>query len=115
MIVYSDGSWECGADEEKISDGATIIDDNSSTAQQIRQHTRVSITDGIVKAISDRQGEIVAELDALDLRAIRPLRAIAAGTATEADRRKVAEIETEAKKLRKKIGTTAEEESADGQ
>ena len=63
MIVYSDGSWECGADEEKISDGATIIDDNSSTAQQIRQHTRVSITDGIVKAISDRKDEIAAELD----------------------------------------------------
>lgn len=103
MIVYSDGSWECGSDEEKISDGATIIDDNSSTAQQIRQHTRVSITGGIVKAISDRQGEIAAELDFLDLKAVRPLRAIAAGTANEQDRSILVNIETKAKELRKEL------------
>lgn len=103
MIVYSDGSWECGADEEKISDGATIIDDNSSTAQQIRQHTRVSITDGIVKAISDRKDEIAAELDSLDLKAVRPLRAIAAGTANEQDHSILVDIETKAKELRKEL------------
>ena len=103
MIVYNDGSWECGADEGKISDGATIIDDNSSTAQQVRQHTRVSITDGIVKAISDRKDEIAAELDFLDLKAVRPLRAIAAGTANEQDRSVLVDIETKAKELRKEL------------
>lgn len=103
MIVYSDGSWECGADEEKISDGATIIDDNSSTAQQIRQHTRVSITDGIVKAISDRKDEIAAELYSLDFKAVRPLRAIAAGTANEQDRSILVNIEAKAKELRKEL------------
>lgn len=103
MIVYSDGTWECGADEGKISDGATIIDDKSSTAQQIRQHTKVSISGGIVKALSDRQGEIAAELDALDLRAVRPLRAIAAGTANEQDYTMLSSIETKAKELRKEL------------
>ena len=103
MIVYSDGSWECGADETSIPEGAMRYDDGSDIAQTIRQYDRVSITDGIVKAISDRQGEIAAELDSLDLKAVRPLRAIAAGTANEQDRSILVDIETKAKELRKEL------------
>lgn len=47
--------------------------------------------------------EIKAALSELDLEAIRPLRAILAGTQTEEDLEKIKEIETKAKELRIKI------------
>lgn len=50
-----------------------------------------------------RMREIKTELYELDLQAIRPLRAILAGTQTEEDLEKIKEIETMAKELRIKI------------
>lgn len=47
--------------------------------------------------------ELLAQLDILDLKAIRSLRAIQAGTATADDREKLAEIETQAEELRKQL------------
>ena len=44
--------------------------------------------------------EILAELDAIDIASIRPLRATSAGTATEDDETKLASLEQEAIKLR---------------
>ena len=122
MIVYSDGSWEVGADESVIPSGATVLSDDSTAAQKIREYDRVKLIPSEnsseeveVSPIKNEQAEIFAKLEALDLQAVRPLRAIVAGTATETDRQKLSEIEAEVKKLRKEIGTTAEEESADGQ
>ena len=120
MILHKDGTWECGADETSIPDGAMRYDDDSDIAQTIRQYDRVSVTvedtgNTIISPIADKRGEIISELEKLDLKAVRPLRAIAAGTATEADKQKLAGIEAEAKKLRKEIGIIAEEESANGQ
>lgn len=43
----------------------------------------------------------LADLAALDARAIRPLLAISAGTATDADHKKISELEAEAAKIRK--------------
>ena len=122
MIIYSDGTWEVGADESVIPNGATVLSDDSPAAQKIREYDRVklipsenSFEEAEIVPIKNEQAEIFAKLEALDLQAVRPLRAIVAGTATETDRKKLSEIETEVKKLRKEIGITAEEESADGQ
>ena len=122
MIIYSDGTWEVGADESVIPSGAMVLSDDSPAAQKIREYDRVKLIPSEnsseeveVSPIKNEQAEIFAKLEALDLQAVRPLRAIVAGTATETDRKKLSEIEAEVKKLRKEIGIIAEEESADGQ
>ena len=122
MIIYSDGTWEVGADESVVPSGAMVLSDDSPAAQKIREYDRVKLIPSEnsseeveVSPIKNEQAEIFAKLEELDLQAVRPLRAIVAGTATETDRQKLSEIEAEAKKLRKEIGIIAEEESANGQ
>ncbi|HPB65675.1 MAG TPA: hypothetical protein PLW80_03885, partial [Spirochaetales bacterium] len=46
---------------------------------------------------------ILADLDALDRRSARALRAVVAGTATDEDKAKLAEIETEAVSKRSRL------------
>ena len=106
MIIYSDGTWEVGADESVIPSGATVLSDDSPAAQKIREYDRVKLIPSEnsseeveVSPIKNEQAEIFAKLEALDLQAVRPLRAIVAGTATETDRQKLSEIEAEVKKL----------------
>ncbi len=110
MIVYSDGTWECGADEDSAPENAVILSDDSAVAQQIRRYERVQLigpidnSDNIqVIPLEDRHTAILSELDRLDLQAVRPLRAIAAGTATETDRQKLTEIEGKAAQLRQEL------------
>ena len=108
MILHKDGTWECGADETSIPDGAMRYDDNSDIAQTIRQYDRVSVTvedtgNTIISPIADKRGEIISELEKLDLKAVRPLRTIAAGTATESDIVMISEIEEQAVKLREEL------------
>lgn len=58
------------------------------------------------KATDEKAAQIKAlqeQLDTLDLKAIRALRAIQAGTGTEADSAKLAEIEAQAEEVRKQI------------
>lgn len=50
-----------------------------------------------------RAEEIKAELAEIDSQAVRPLRAIVAGTATDEDRARLAELETRADKLRAEL------------
>jgi len=58
----------------------------------------------IEASIRERKAaEIVAELDALDKRSVRALRAVVAGTATDEDKAKLAEIETEAVSKRSRL------------
>ncbi len=52
-----------------------------------------------------RRGEILEELKTLDLAAIRPLRAEAAGTATAEDQARLAELEARARDLRTELQT----------
>lgn len=73
MIVYSDGTWECGADECAVPENAIILPDESSTAQTVRQHERVQLilpanNNGNIQVIpiEDRHTEILSELDRLD-------------------------------------------------
>ena len=47
--------------------------------------------------------DLIAQLDALDLKCIRALRAIQAGTGTQADIDKLAELESQAEEIRRQI------------
>ena len=47
--------------------------------------------------------QLQAQLDTIDLKAIRALRAIQAGTGTEADSAKLAELEAQAEEIRRQI------------
>lgn len=55
------------------------------------------------KAKESRKKEIIAELAELDLKCIRPLRAIQAGTGTQDDEEKLAEIEDQAEQIRQQL------------
>ena len=55
------------------------------------------------QAEARRRADIMAQLDALDLKCIRALRAIQAGTDTEADTARLAELEAQAEELRKQL------------
>lgn len=50
-----------------------------------------------------RRAKILSQLEELDLKCIRPLRAIQAGTATDEDRARLAELEAQAEELRKQL------------
>ena len=50
-----------------------------------------------------RKKELIAELDALDLKCIRALRAIQSGTGTEDDTTRLAELEEQAEGIRQQL------------
>ena len=50
-----------------------------------------------------RKAELIAQLDALDLKCIRSIRAIQAGTGTEEDSAKLSELEEQAEMIRQQI------------
>lgn len=57
----------------------------------------------LVKQKEARKKELIAELDALDLKCIRAIRAIQAGTGTEDDTARLAELEEQAEEIRKEL------------
>lgn len=57
----------------------------------------------LVKQKEARKKELIAELDALDLKCIRAIRAIQAGTGTEDDTARLAELEEQAGEIRKEL------------
>ena len=114
MIIYADGNWQTDSNHPNsdFSGGKAVyvIPDDSALADKIIASSSAVtiITDdsGVpvdAVPIVDRRGEIISELEKLDLKAVRPLRAIAAGTATESDRRMLSEIEEQAVKLREEL------------
>ena len=52
--------------------------------------------------------ELKSQLAAIDLQAVRPMRAIVTGTATEEDREKLAQLEAQAEELRAEMKTIYE-------
>ena len=114
MIIYADGNWQTDSNhpDSDFSGGKAVYvipDDSELASKIIASSSAVTIiTDdsGVpidAVPIVDRRGEIISELEKLDLKAVRPLRAIAAGTATESDRRMLSEIEEQAVKLREEL------------
>lgn len=57
----------------------------------------------LVKQKEARKKELIAELDGLDLKCIRAIRAIQAGTGTEDDTARLAELEEQAEEIRKQL------------
>lgn len=56
-----------------------------------------------VKEKEAQRREIISKLDGLDLKCVRALRAIQAGTGTESDTAKIAELEEQAAELRRQL------------
>ena len=113
MIVFSDGTWQTDSQypDSDFSGGsaAYVVPDGSELANKIMSNGKVQlITDDCGQLIDaepvvDRTVEIYTRLAAIDAEAVRPLRAIAAGTATTIDRGKIVALETEAAELRREL------------
>lgn len=83
---------ENGIYNYKLIDGKVILrsdEDKAAEIAKIQNQQKIS--------------KLKQQLSALDLQAVRPLRAIAAGTATDEDKSRLAEIEIEVEKLRTQL------------
>ena len=121
LIVFFDGTWQTDSQypDSDFSGGSTayVVPDGSELANKIMSISGAVrlITDDRGQLIDaepvvDRTAEIYTRLAAIDAEAIRPLRAIAAGTATTIDRGKIAALETEAAELRHELAEMPLEE-----
>ena len=83
---------ENGIYNYKLIDSKAVLrsdEDKAAETEKIQNHQKIS--------------EVKQQLLELDLQAVRPLRAIAAGTATDEDKSRLAEIEGQAEALRAEI------------
>ena len=122
MIIFENGCWQTdsGFPDTNWLEGQSeyeqpkfVIPDNSELAvkiQNIQNPKFVTDDDGNLVDIVEGEptneqkiAEIKSQLNQLDLSAIRSLRAIAAGTATEEDTVKLSEIESTATELRTQL------------
>ena len=122
MIIFSNGCWQTDSeypndnwlkDRTDLEQPKFVIPDNSELAvkiQNIQNPKFVTDDDGNLVDIvegdptNEQQIQILKQqLNDLDLEAVRPLRAIVAGTATEEDNTRLAAIENLAASLREKI------------
>lgn len=122
MIIFENGCWQTdsGFPDTNWLEGQSeyeqpkfVIPDNSELAikiQTVQNPKFVTDDDGNLVDIVEGEptneqkiAEIKSQLNQLDLSAIRSLRAIAAGTATEEDTVKLSEIESTATELRSQI------------
>lgn len=122
MIVFENGGWQTDSEHPDdnwlegrldLKQPKFVIPDNSELAikMQTVQNPKF-ITDDNGELTDIVEGEptneqkiqcLKQQLAELDLQAVRPLRAIAAGTATDEDRDKLREIEAQAEVLRAEL------------
>ena len=127
MIVFENGGWQTDSEhpDDNWLEGRSdleqpkfVIPDNSELAIKIQtiQNPKF-ITDDNGELTDIVEGEptneqkiqcLKQQLAELDLQAVRPLRAIAAGTATDEDKSRLAEIEGQAEALRAEIAELGE-------
>ncbi len=90
-------------------DAVSLLNDFACDGGDIRAVTVVEMTEAEYAAMTTPsaseilRAEIVAELAAIDTASLRPLRAVAAGTATQFDTDKLAQFETKAAALRAEL------------
>lgn len=102
-----------------------VIDDNSELAEKILytpiwepvEDENGNLIDIVPveppvseQSSEEKTEELKAQLDEIDRQAIRPLRAIAAGTATEEDREILTELERQAEEIRKELALVSQAE-----
>lgn len=86
-----------------------IVEQNHNNGYEIKEtNTALEAWGYTDEEIAQREKEqhrkeLLAELDAIDLKTIRSMRAIAAGTGTEADGEKLAELENQAAQIRQEL------------
>lgn len=122
MIIFENGGWQTDSEHPDdnwlegrldLKQPKFVIPDNSELAVKIQtvQNPKF-ITDDNGELTDIVEGEptneqkiqcLKQQLSALDLQAVRPLRAIAAGTATDEDKSRLTEIEGQAEALRAEI------------
>ena len=122
MIVFENGGWQTDSEHPDdnwlegrldLKQPKFVIPDNSELAikMQTVQNPKFitddngNLVDIVEGDLTNEQkiAEIKSQLNQLDLSAIRSLRAIAAGTATEEDNAKLSEIESTATELRTQL------------
>lgn len=122
MIVFENGGWQTDSEhpDDNWLEGRSdleqpkfVIPDNSELAIKIQtiQNPKFVVDDNgeltdIVEGDLTNEQKIQVlkqQLDHLDLQAVRPLRAIVAGTATDEDTTRLTAIENLAASLREKI------------
>ena len=126
MIVFHNGCWQMDSDhpDDNWLDGLDceqpewVIPDYSPLASKITSL-------GDIEPVTNERGELIdvkspeptteqkiaefkQQLAELDLQAVRPLRAIAAGTGTDEDKARLSEIESQAEMLRAEIAEMGE-------
>ena len=128
MIVFENGGWQTDSEhpDDNWLEGRSdleqpkfVIPDNSELAIKIQtiQNPKFVIDDNgeltdIVKGDPTNEQKMQClkqQLAELDLQAVRPLRAIAAGTATDEDKSRLTEIELQAETLRSEIANLGKE------
>jgi len=87
-----------------LEDGE-IISDNQLTKVEKPSDYHVWNSSEWVYSSELRKSEIYTELDSIDTQTVRPLRAILSGLGTDWDKAKLAELETQAKKLRTELAS----------
>lgn len=118
-IVYqanADGYYigTAEADESPLEPGVYLIPagcietppptiENGQVARLVDGHWSVERIPKPGAAAPDRRAEIEAELTAIDAASARPMRAIVGGTATQDDRDRLADLETQASTLRAEL------------
>lgn len=90
-------------DSERID---FIIEQNRHNGYEVKETEQALEAWGFTEeeiaeqAKQEHKQELLAQLDAVDLKTIRPLRAIQAGTGTQEDTDKVEELEAQAEQIR---------------
>lgn len=86
-----------------------IVSENHTKGYEIKETENALEAWGLTEeeqqtqAKEARKKELIAELDALDLKCIRALRAIEAGTGTDDDTARLADLEAQAEEIRKQL------------
>ncbi|MBD5103797.1 MAG: hypothetical protein HDT47_02915 [Ruminococcaceae bacterium] len=134
MIIFENHTYQItgGCPNKNYLEGLNceqpkwVVDDNSELARKILssacwkpvEDEKGNLIDIVIVDVPEHEptaeektGELKAQLDEIDRLAIRPLRAIAAGTATDEDRETLAELEKQAEEIRMELAELSEEKA----